>query len=131
MGLHLKLRLEAGHGAAVPRGWQMAWYEPQRRVGVYYPAPLHWVVRVLREFAYRFRVALRAPRMEGAEILAMNRAHCEHQRLADEYARGYLAGWHECFHTCLEAVQEEISRADSLWDVAKLLGDTPKSSADN
>ncbi len=131
MGLHLKLRLEAGHGAVIPRGWQMAWYEPQRRVGVYYPAPLHWVVRVLREFAYRFRVALRAPRMEGAEILAMNRAHCERQRLADEYARGYLAGWHECFHTCLEAVQEEISRADSLWDVAKLLGDTPKSSADN
>lgn len=131
MSLHLKLRLEAGHGAAVPRGWQMAWYEPQRRVGVYYPAPLHWVVRVLREFAYRFRVALRAPRLEGAEILAMNRAHCERQRRADEYARGYLAGWHECFQTCLEAVQEEISRADSLWDVAKLLGDTPKSSADN
>ena len=29
----------------IPRGWQMAWYEPRRRIGVYYPAPLHWLLR--------------------------------------------------------------------------------------
>jgi len=131
MNLHPKLRVEAGHGAVVPRGWQMAWYEPQRRVGIYYPAPLHWIVRLLRESAYRLRVALRAPRRELADTLAMSRAHDERQRLADEYARGYLAGWHECFHTCLEAVEEEISRADGIWDVGNLLTGTPKSSGDN
>ncbi|HTW24006.1 MAG TPA: hypothetical protein VMD78_10430 [Candidatus Baltobacteraceae bacterium] len=131
MSLRLKLRMEAGHGIAVPPGWRMAWYEPQRRVGVYYPAPLHWIVRVLRESAYRLRIAIRAPRMERANLLAMHRAHCERQRLADEYARGYLAGWHECFHTCLEAVEQEISRADKVWDVGDLLAGTPRSSGDN
>lgn len=131
MNLRLKFRMEVGHGGFIPRGWQMAWYEPQRRVGVYYPVPVHWIVRVLRESAYRFRIALDAPRIERAEILAMHRAHCERQRLADEFARGYLAGWRECFHTCLEAVEEEMSRADTIWDVGDLFTGTPKSSRDN
>lgn len=109
----------------------MAWYEPRRRVGVYYPAPLHWILRTLREFAYRVRVALRAPRIEHAEALAMQRSHSERQRFADEYARGYLAGWRECFHTCLEAVEEEIGRADEIWDVGDLLSGAPKTSRDN
>jgi len=131
MGRSLKLRMEAGHGAAIPRGWQMAWYEPRRRVGVYYPAPLHWVLRALREIGYRVGLALRAPDMEHADLLAMQRSHSERQRFADEYARGYLAGWRECFHTCLEAVEEEIGRADEIWDVGDLLAGTPKPSRDN
>jgi hypothetical protein len=131
MSSHLKLRREAGHGAIIPRGWQMAWYEPRRRIGVYYPAPLHWILRALREFAYRLRVALRAPRIEHADVFAMQRSHRERQRLADEYARGYLAGWRECFHTCLEAVEEEIARADEIWDIGDLLSGAPRSSRDN
>ncbi len=127
----LKLRREGGHGATLPRGWQMAWYEPHRRVGVYYPAPLHWILRALREFRYRLRVALRAPRLERAHVIAMERTDHERQRLADEYARGYLAGWRECFHTCLEAVEGEIARSDEMWDVGDLLAGTPKSSRDN
>ena len=42
---------EVGHGGMIPRGWQMAWYEPRRRVGVYYPSPLHWMLRAMREIA--------------------------------------------------------------------------------
>jgi len=131
MNSQLKLRREAGCGAIIPRGWQMAWYEPRRRVGVYYPAPLHWILRAFREFSYRIRLALQAPRMEHAEVLAMQRSHSERQRFADEYARGYLAGWRECFHTCLEAVEEEISRVDEIWNVGDLLTGPTKPRREN
>jgi hypothetical protein len=47
------IRREVTHGGIVPRGWQMAWYEPRRRTGVYYPRPLNLLLRVLREFVYR------------------------------------------------------------------------------
>lgn len=119
----LKLRREVGHGGTIPRGWQMAWYEPRRRVGVYYPPPLHWALRALRELAYRLRIALRAPRMEGAQIFELQRAHRDRQRLAEEYARGYMAGWSECYDVCLDAVEGEISRTGDIWDIGALLLD--------
>jgi hypothetical protein len=131
MSSQLKLRREAGHGTTLPRGWQMAWYEPQRRVGIYYPAPLHWILRTLREIRYRVRAALQAPRLEHADVIAMQRTRRERQRLADEYARGYLAGWRECFQTCLEAVEGEIARSDKIWDVGDLLSGAPKPTRDN
>lgn len=119
--LPLKLRREVSHGGIIPRGWQMAWYEPRRRVGVYYPAPLHWIVRVLREFAYRLRAALQTPGIERAEIFQMQRTYRERQRLAEEYARGYMAGWRECFDVCLDAVEQEMAGGNEAWDVASLL----------
>jgi hypothetical protein len=125
------LRREVGHGGIVPRGWQMAWYEPRRRIGVYYPAPLNWVVRGLREFSYRLRIAVHAPRIEQAQVFEMQRTHRERQRLAEEYARGYLAGWRECFQVCLEAVEEEIARVDEAFDVSSWLALPPKSKAKN
>ena len=57
----LKVRKEVSHGGVIPRGWQMAWYEPRRRIGVYYPAPLHWLLRGIREVVHRVRAAVRAP----------------------------------------------------------------------
>jgi hypothetical protein len=128
MKLELRLRKEVGHGGLIPRGWQMAWYEPNRRVGVYYPAPLHWIVRAIRQFAYRLRVALQAPGIEGAQFLAMQRAHRERQRMADEYARGYMNGWRECFHACVNAIEDEMSHADEVWEIGALLtdGSNPK-----
>ena len=93
----LKVRKEVSHGGVVPRGWQMAWYEPRRRVCVYYPAPLHWLLRAIREVVHRVREAVRAPCIERAEVFQMQRAHRE--RVAEEYARGYMAGWRECFQT--------------------------------
>jgi hypothetical protein len=109
----------------------MAWYEPPRRIGVYYPAPLHWLLRTLREISYRVRVALRAPRIERAQAFEMNRAYRERQHLADEYVRGYMCGWHECYEACLFAVEEEISRSNECLEVADLLADMPKPSRKN
>ena len=80
MKASFKLRKEAGHGGCIPRGWRMAWYEPRRRVGVYYPAPLHRVMRAAREFVYRIHVAACAPTIERAQVFEMQRAH------ADRYA---------------------------------------------
>ncbi len=44
-----RFRKEVSHGGIIPRGWKLAWYEPRRRVGVYCPAPLHWIFRAARE----------------------------------------------------------------------------------
>lgn len=131
MKARFELRREVGHGGVIPEGWRLAWYEPPRRVGVYYPAPLHWVLRGLREFSYRLRVALRAPRIERAQAFEMNRTHRERQRLADEYARGYLTGWRECYDACLDAVEEEIARASEVWDASELLTNTQKTQREN
>ena len=90
------LRKEATHGAVIPAGWRLAWYEPKRRVGVYYPAPLNWILRVLRELRHRAQLAVRAPGIEREDVFQMQRLHKERERLAEEYARGYLSGWQEC-----------------------------------
>jgi len=126
MKLQFTIRRELSHGASVPRGWRFAWYEPRRRVGVYYPSPLHWLLRVLREIAYRARVAWDAPEIERAQIFEMQRIHRERQRLAEEYARGYLIGWHECFRACLEIVEDELTRPSDLVDISALLVDADK-----
>jgi hypothetical protein len=126
MNRSMMLRREAGHGGKIPTGWHLAWYEPRRRVGVYYPAPLHWMLRAVREIVYRVRIALRAPRIERAQVFEMQRTHRDIQRMADEYARGYLVGWRECFAACVEAVEEELTRSDDVWDLAELLVDRPK-----
>lgn len=126
MNPRITLRREAGHGAFIPRGWQMAWYEPRRRVGVYYPAPLHWILRTLRELSYRVRIAVRAPAIEHLQVVELQQSHRDRQRLADEYATGYLAGWRECYETCLTAVEEELAHSSEAWDVGVLLTDTPK-----
>lgn len=112
----MNLRKEVSHGGVIPRGWRIAWYEPRRRIGVYFPAPVHWLARVLRELRHRVRVALRAPGVELAEVFQMQRAHREREHMAEEYARGYMVGWRECFQTCLSAVEEEIARVDEPWD---------------
>ena len=61
------LRREVTHGGVVPHGWQMAWYEPRRRTGVYYPRPLNWLLQAVCEFIYRVQLAVHAPRLECAQ----------------------------------------------------------------
>jgi hypothetical protein len=119
----MKLRREVGHSGTVPPGWQMAWYEPRRRVGVYYPAPLNRLARAFRELNYRVQLALRAPVIECAQMFEMQRVHHEQHRLADEYANGYMVGWRECYQECLAAVESELTRADDVWDMGGMLGD--------
>jgi hypothetical protein len=122
---------EVSHGGVIPPGWKLAWYEPRRRIGVYYPAPLHRIFRAARELAYRFRMALRAPSIEHMDVFDMQSTHRERERMAEEYSRGYLQGWHECFHSCLETVEEELTRGSSLWDIGDLLCETPKPTQKN
>jgi len=127
--MRIRFRRETGHGGVVPRGYGMAWYEPRRRVGVYFPAPLHLIARAVREMAYRWRVAMEAPAIERAEVFEMQRAHRERERLADEYARGYLNGWRECFSACLTVVEDELERGQETWSAGALLtdlGDAPR-----
>lgn len=108
----LRLRRELTQGAERPRGWRTAWYEPARRVAVCYPAPLHWLARWLREAAWRAWLMWHAPGREAQEVADGQRRFRERQRLADEYAKGYLAGWHECFETCMEAIDDRIQAID-------------------
>jgi hypothetical protein len=101
----------------------MAWYEPRRRVGVYFPAPLNWIARAWRELRYRLHIALGAPGIEAAQFFTMQRLHQQRQRMAEEYARGYMVGWRECLHACVEAIEDEMSRGDDVWEIGALLTD--------
>ncbi|MGB9336624.1 MAG: hypothetical protein WCB14_16570 [Candidatus Acidiferrales bacterium] len=82
----------------------MAWYEPRRRVAVYFPIPLHWMARLARELGWRWQVAWNALPQERHESCEMQRVFCDRQRLAEEYARGYLDGWEECFDAWTRAM---------------------------
>ena len=68
-------------------------------------------------------MALNAPSIERADIFDLARSHRERQKLAEEYSRGYLKGWRECFGACVQAVEEEIAAHHETWDLAALLGD--------
>ena len=81
---------------------------------MYFPTPLHWLMRGCRELGHRFGVAVHAPRIERAEALELQRLDRERRRLVDEYARGYLSGWRECFQSCLATLEEELSQTDDL-----------------
>jgi hypothetical protein len=108
-------------GGNIPSCWRMAWFEPRRRVGVYYPAPFHWVMRAWREIRHRIQLAWRGPGIEKAEAREMERLHEQRERLAEEYARGYLCGWRECFQTCVDAVEDEFGGADFVLVFAGML----------
>ena len=81
----------------------------------------------VKQFAQRIVRAWRVLRTSDTE--AADRAfagQCHFRRtLADEYARGYLCGWRECFASCLEAVEEEIQAADdaSVLRMSKMVID--------
>jgi hypothetical protein len=109
------LRFEKGLGQPAPRGYRKAWYEPRRYVEVYFPAPLHWLFRVCRELTHRVQLVLRAPKVEEIEALEMQQADRERQRLTEEFARGYLNGWRECFQNCLDALEDELSVDGNIW----------------
>jgi hypothetical protein len=104
-----RLRRECGHDALWPTGWRMAWYEPARGVGVFYPMPLHWVARAAREVEWRVGLLWRAPSREAQEVCDCDRLYREKRRLAEEFSSGYTAGWRECFQACMEAIEEELS----------------------
>ena len=131
MRIRMKLRREVAEGGTPPRGWRLSWYEQRRRVGVYYPAPLHAIVRAARELRYRMGAALRAPTIECARLLEMDRANRERQLMAEEFANGYMAGWRECFRTCMETIEDELTRGDDAWQAGAALTNSSVSPRQN
>lgn len=104
------LQCELGHGAEPRRGWRLAWYDPRRRIGVFLPAPLHLLARAIRELKWRFIIAWRAPTRERHDVFDLQRVRREEEKLAAEFARGYLRGWQECIDAwaaAVEAVQQD------------------------
>jgi hypothetical protein len=105
MTQRLLIGREITWGGSIPRGWSMAWYEPNRRIAVYFPAPFHWLARVVRELHWRLRLVWNAAPRERHERGEMQRALRERQVVAEEYARGYLEGWEECFDAWTRAMR--------------------------
>jgi hypothetical protein len=56
----------------------------------------------------------------------MERAQQVRQRLAEEYSRGYLAGWRQCSDACVAAVEEELAVTREIWDFGNALGHGPR-----
>lgn len=99
------LKCELEHGADPRRGWKLAWYEPRRHVGIFFPVPLHRIARAVRELKWRVAMAWRAPTRERQDVFDMQRVEREKQKLSSEFARGYLQGWQECIDAWAEAVE--------------------------
>lgn len=76
---------------------------------------------LLEEIAYRWRLVISAPTRKRALEIEREVAFAQEHRLAEEYSRGYLEGWHDCYAACLDAVEEEASRRDDVWAVGELL----------
>lgn len=108
------LQRDCSLGSMKRRGWRLAWYQPLHHTGVYLPIPFHWVARCMREVAYRFRLACSAPRLEAREYLDATRTFHERERMAEEFARGYLCGWRECFDACKDAI--DAGAMSSNWN---------------
>lgn len=120
MSLWSFFRRELSPGDPVPRGYRLAWYEPRRNVGVFFPLPLHWVSRGCRELRKCFWGGVRSPGV-ARQALEAQRIEMERQRLAEEFARGYLIGWRECFQVCLNAIEDEIACGGEVWEAGRWL----------
>lgn len=79
-------------------------------------------IRLLKEIVNRFRLALCAPTIEQSAKNVRERRYAESQRLAEEYAQGYLEGWHECYSACVQIVEESVSDKHDIWAVENILG---------
>lgn len=121
MWIFSSFRKELSLGERVPRCYGMAWYEPRRNVGVYFPVPFHSVVRLCRNLRRLVSAAFGSHESEHAIAVEFQRLERERQRLADEFARGYLKGWRECFQTCLSAIEDEISQNTEVWEAGTWL----------
>ena len=77
--------------------------------------------RFAAEVAHRCRLALFAPTVQRSRAIERERSQAEREKMAEEYARGYLDGWHECYAACLEAVEESVSEQRDTWEAGELL----------
>lgn len=80
----------------------------------------HWIKRCVDEVGYRLHLVFFAPTLKRSAEITRRREHREKCRIAEEYSKGYLAGWHECYGACLEAVEQELSKEAEVWEVGEL-----------
>jgi hypothetical protein len=95
--------------------WRLVRQRSWRSKRAYIFAPTQWIVRTLRDWRYRIRVALTLPKLEDVQSEQLRRAQEDRERLAHEYSQGYMAGWRECFDACLQAVEHEFASVDDVW----------------
>ncbi len=94
-------------------GWQRG--ERARRLMAGCGAVVEWLDRARREVAWRIGLAVHAPSVEWQRAAEARRIYLEQRRLSEEYARGYLCAWRECFDACMEAIEDEIVAFEASW----------------
>ncbi len=111
------MRYEAFVVRQVPK-WRDPWRAWARRAASAVRATIELICRGWRELTRRADLALNAPSLEYQQIADADFAHLVPKRLTEEYARGYLCGWQECFETCMQAIEDEIGALEEgLWEV--------------
>lgn len=73
------------------------------------------------EILYRCRLVISAPTRQQALKNEREAAHSQQHELAEEYSKGYLEGWHDCYAACLAAIEEEASRKNEIWTAGDML----------
>lgn len=101
--------------------WRLIRQRSWRSKKAYIFTPARWIVRALRDWRYRIRIALTVQKLEDVQSQELRRAQEDRERLAHEYSQGYMAGWRECFDACLQAVEDEIASADDVWRMGAAL----------
>jgi len=95
----MKLRLEVGiqNDMAIPSGFRTAWIDSSRNVRVLYRWPVHLLMRCLLEGCWRLEKFVQGPSRLQCGWERNHQLQFDLERLAQEYAQGYLEGWQECF----------------------------------
>jgi hypothetical protein len=97
--------------------WRVEWRAWARRVASAARATVELIRRGWREFTRRAGLALNAPSLERQQMADADRTYLVRKRLTEEYSRGYLCGWQECFETCMQAIEDEIGALEEgLWE---------------
>jgi hypothetical protein len=79
-----------------------------------------WTARLVREIVNRCRLVLFSPTFGKYLEIQSKWKDQQQQRMAEEYAKGYLDGWHECYAACLDAVEHPVGEDAEIWTVADL-----------
>lgn len=90
-----------------------------------------WTAWLVREIVNRCRLALFSPTFEKYLELQSKWKDQHQQRMAEEYAKGYLDGWHECYAACLDAVEHPVGEDAEIWAVADLFEQSGQSAKAN
>ena len=89
------------------------------------------VVLAFRESCHWLCQTWVRPSRHAVPTNGIRHSQVDRERLAAEYYRGYMAGWRECFEQCLEAVEDEITRTDDIWQMGAALTGAKNIQRDN